>query len=172
MVLSILLWAGLLCAYVRSWESESTLMRPLMGWKPHNTTLVFLGTTLIWFGWFGLKVSRWLYNSKLVLSVVLLFSLNRVVRPSTRASERCWHHSSFNTNTTACTGVLGWVLVELDQEPWESLLVDACEGAIAGLVGITPAAGIVSVWLAAGIGFFTSIVCALLQDINNWMHNW
>lgn len=25
--------------------------------KPHNTTLVFLGTTLIWFGWFGFNVS-------------------------------------------------------------------------------------------------------------------
>lgn len=24
--------------------------------KPHNTTLVFLGTTLIWFGWFGFNV--------------------------------------------------------------------------------------------------------------------
>lgn len=25
--------------------------------KPHNTTLVFLGTVLIWFGWFGFNVS-------------------------------------------------------------------------------------------------------------------
>lgn len=33
-----------------------------------------------------------------------------------------------------------------------------------------PAAGFVSVWLAACIGFATSIVCALLHDINNWMH--
>jgi len=24
--------------------------------KPHNTTLVFLGTVLIWFGWFGFNV--------------------------------------------------------------------------------------------------------------------
>ena len=32
-------------------------------------------------------------------------------------------------------------------------VVGACSGAIAGLVGITPAAGYVSVWLAAVIGF-------------------
>lgn len=49
-------------------------------------------------------------------------------------------------------------------------VVGACEGAIAGLVGITPAAGYVSVWLAACIGFITSIVCSLLQNINDWLH--
>lgn len=49
-------------------------------------------------------------------------------------------------------------------------MVGACEGAIAGLVGITPAAGFVSCWLAACIGFLTSVACALLQDINKWLH--
>ncbi|OQD76517.1 hypothetical protein PENDEC_c004G04761 [Penicillium decumbens] len=93
--------------------------------KPHNTTLVFLGTTLIWFGWFGFNGGS---------------ALNASVRAMLAA---------FNTNTAA---------------------FGACEGAIAGLVGITPAAGFVSVWLAACIGFLTSIVCALLQDVNNWMH--
>lgn len=78
--------------------------------------------------------------------------------------------AAFNTNTAACTGVLGWVLVDSIKNRGKFSVVGACEGAIAGLVGITPAAGFVSVWLAACIGFLTSIVCALLQDINNWMH--
>lgn len=78
--------------------------------------------------------------------------------------------AAFNTNTAACTGVLGWVLVDYIKKQGKFSVVGACEGAIAGLVGITPAAGYVSVWLAACIGFLTSIVCALLQDINNWMH--
>lgn len=46
----------------------------------------------------------------------------------------------------------------------------ACEGAIAGLVGITPAAGFVSLWLAAVIGLITGVVCCLLEDINDWLH--
>jgi Amt family ammonium transporter len=76
----------------------------------------------------------------------------------------------FNTNTAACTGVLGWVLVDYIKHRGKFSVVGACEGAIAGLVGITPAAGFVSVWLAAVIGFITSVVCALLQDINEWLH--
>jgi Ammonia permease len=78
--------------------------------------------------------------------------------------------AAFNTNTAACTGVLGWVLVDSIKHRGKFSVVGACEGAIAGLVGITPAAGFVSVWLAACIGFLTSIVCALLQDLNTWMH--
>ena len=49
-------------------------------------------------------------------------------------------------------------------------VVGACEGAIAGLVGITPAAGYVSVWLAAVIGFVTAVVCALCQNVNEWLN--
>jgi Amt family ammonium transporter len=76
----------------------------------------------------------------------------------------------FNTNTAASAGVIGWVLVDYIRHRGKFSVVGACEGAIAGLVGITPAAGFVSVWLAALIGFLTSIVCALLQNVNEWMN--
>lgn len=75
----------------------------------------------------------------------------------------------FNTNTAACTGVLGWVMVDYIKHKGKFSVVGACEGAIAGLVGITPAAGFVSIWLAACIGFITSIVCASMQNVNNWL---
>ncbi|CAG7946635.1 unnamed protein product [Penicillium olsonii] len=114
--------------------------------KPHNTTLVFIGTALIWFGWFG-------FNGGSTLNVNMRAML-----------------AAFNTNTAACTGVLGWVLVDYIKYRGKFSVVGACEGAIAGLVGITPAAGFVSIWLAAVIGFITSAVCALLQDINEWVH--
>lgn len=77
--------------------------------------------------------------------------------------------AAFNTNTAACTGVLGWVLVDYVRYKGKFSVVGACEGAIAGLVGITPAAGYVSVWLAAVIGFVTSVVCSSLQNVNDWM---
>lgn len=78
--------------------------------------------------------------------------------------------AAFNTNTAACTGVIGWVLVDYIRNKGKFSVVGACEGAIAGLVGITPAAGYVSVWLAAVIGFITAIVCASLQNVNEWLH--
>lgn len=114
--------------------------------KPHNTTLVFLGTILIWFGWFGFNGGS---------------ALNATVRAMLAA---------FNTNTAASTGMIGWVLVDFIKHNGKFSVVGACEGAIAGLVGITPAAGYVGVWPAAAIGFITAVVCALCQDINKWLH--
>ncbi|KAL2349779.1 methylammonium permease 3 [Cryomyces antarcticus] len=112
--------------------------------KPHNTTLVFLGTILIWFGWFG-------------------FNGGSALNASIRAMM-----AAFNTNTAASTGVIGWVLVDYVKRRKFSV-VGACEGAIAGLVGITPAAGYVSPWIGALIGFLTAVVCSLLQDLNDWI---
>lgn len=114
--------------------------------KPHNTTLVFLGTILIWFGWFGFNGGS---------------ALNASVRAMLAA---------FNTNTAASAGILGWVTVDYFKHGRKFSVVGACEGAIAGLVGITPAAGYVGVWPAAAIGFITAVVCALLQNLNEWLH--
>jgi Amt family ammonium transporter len=113
--------------------------------KAHNTTLVFLGTVLIWFGWFGFNGGS---------------ALNASVRAMLAA---------FNTNTAASTGILGWVMVDYIKSGRRFSVVGACEGAIAGLVGITPAAGYVNVWMAAVIGFLTAVVCALCQNVNEWI---
>ncbi|KAI5465054.1 ammonium transporter [Mariannaea sp. PMI_226] len=114
--------------------------------RPHNTTLVFLGTVLIYFGWFGFNGGS---------------ALNGSVRAMLAA---------FNTNTAASTGAIGWVLVDYIKYKGRFRVVGACSGVIAGLVGITPAAGFVSVWLAAVIGFLTAVVCALMDDVNEWLH--
>lgn len=113
--------------------------------KAHNTTLVFLGTVLIWFGWFG-------------------FNGGSALNASVRAM-----YAAFNTNTAASTGAIGWVAVDYVRHKRRFSVVGACEGAIAGLVGITPAAGFVSVWLAAVIGLLTGVVCSLMQDVNKWL---
>ncbi|KAB8069264.1 ammonium transporter AmtB-like domain-containing protein [Aspergillus leporis] len=113
--------------------------------KPHNTTLVFLGTVLIWTGWLGFNGGS---------------SLNASMRAMVAV---------FNTNTAGCTGILGWVLIDMIKHKGKFSVVGACEGAIAGLVGITPAAGCVSLWLAACIGFLTGIACSSLQNINDWL---
>lgn len=113
--------------------------------KPHNTTLVFLGVVLIWVGWFG-------------------FNGGSALNASIRAM-----YAAFNTNVAASTGAIGWVIVDFIRTGGKFSVVGACEGVIAGLVGITPAAGYVSVWLAAVIGFITAVVCACMQNLNEWI---
>ena len=113
--------------------------------KAHNPTLVFIGTVFIWFGWFGFNGGS---------------ALNGTVRSMLAA---------FNTNTAASFGVLGWVSVEYVRTKGHFSVVGACSGAIAGLVGITPAAGYVSLWIAALIGFLTAAICSLCQNIDKWI---
>ena len=78
--------------------------------------------------------------------------------------------AAFNTNTAASFGVLGWVTVDFIRTKGKFSVVGACCGAISGLVGITPAAGYVSLWIAALIGFLTGVIVSLCQDVNNWLH--
>lgn len=47
-------WAGLAYAFVLGKRKHAG---DKINRKPHNATLVFLGTVLIWFGWFGFNVS-------------------------------------------------------------------------------------------------------------------
>ena len=66
--------------------------------------------------------------------------------------------AAFNTNTAAGMGVIGWTIVDMIRTKGRFSMIGACEGAISGLVAITPAAGYVSVWLAAVIGIITGAV--------------
>jgi Amt family ammonium transporter len=113
--------------------------------KPHNPTLVFLGTILIWFGWFGFNGGS---------------ALNASIRSMVAA---------FNTHVAASFGVLGWVLIDYIRTKGHFSVVGACSGAIAGLVGITPAAGFVSPWIAALIGFITGVVCSSCKNVDQWL---
>ncbi|KAG8628338.1 hypothetical protein KVT40_004211 [Elsinoe batatas] len=133
-------WAALAYAFVlgKRREPGSALKKS----RPHNASLVFLGTILIWAGWFG-------------------FNGGSALNASVRAM-----YAAFNTNIAAAFGVIGWVAVDMVRHKGRFSLVGACEGCIAGLVGITPAAGYVSVWLAAVIGFITAVVCALCDNVN------
>ncbi|USW54181.1 Putative ammonium transporter, ammonium/urea transporter [Septoria linicola] len=114
--------------------------------KPHNQTLVAMGTFFIWFGWFG-------------------FNAGSALNASVRA-----YYAAFNTQAAAACGVLGWVTIDMIRNKGRFSFSGACEGAIAGLVGITPAAGYVQVFPAALIGYLTAVVCASIQNINEWIH--
>ena len=105
--------------------------------------------------------------------MVVLFALRVVIRRLScspyPADEVAYQVAAFNTNVAASCGVIGWVLVDFIKHKGKFSVIGACEGAIAGLVGVTPAAGYVTFWLAAVIGFLTAVIVSLFQDVNKWL---
>jgi len=111
---------------------------------PHNLTLTLLGTGLLWFGWFGFNAGSALSSGK--LSVVAFVA----------------------THTAAATAALTWMIVEwwLRGKP---TVLGAASGAVAGLVGVTPAAGFVSPLGALLIGMGAGILCYFAVNWKNYL---
>ena len=101
---------------------------------PHNVPFILLGAGLLWFGWFG-------FNAGSALSAGTVATVAFVA-----------------TNTSAAAGALMWLILEATLRG-KPTAVGAATGAVAGLVGITPAAGFVTPLAAILIGFITSFVC-------------
>ncbi|AIA70121.1 ammonium transporter AmtB [Pectobacterium atrosepticum] len=95
--------------------------------KPHNLPMVFIGTAILYIGWFGFNAG----SAGAANGVAALAFLNTVV--------------------ATAAAILAWVGGEWLVRGKPSLL-GACSGCIAGLVAITPAAGTVGVGGALIIG--------------------
>lgn len=102
--------------------------------KPHNLTLTLLGAGLLWFGWFG-------FNGGSAL-----------------AANATGVNAFVVTHIAAATAAVTWCLIEAAHRGKASALGFA-SGAVAGLVGITPACGFVAPWGALGIGVTVSAIC-------------
>ncbi|MDF2788513.1 MAG: ammonium transporter [Neobacillus sp.] len=100
---------------------------------PHNVVLFLIGASTLWFGWFGFNAGSALGANEVT---ALAFA---------------------NTQVAAAAGGLCWLLIEWKVRKRPSL-VGAATGAIAGLVGITPAAGFVTVPSAIIIGLLSAPV--------------
>ena len=94
---------------------------------PHSLSTVMTGTALLWIGWAGFNAGSALgANSAAALAFI-------------------------NTFIASCAGCLVWVMVD----KWrygKSTALGAASGVLAGLVGITPAAGFVAPWAALVMG--------------------
>ncbi len=104
---------------------------------PHNTVLAVIGAALLWFGWFG-------FNAGSALSASGLASTAFVT-----------------THFAAATAMLVWTALEWIKHGKPTVL-GAISGAVAGLVGITPAAGFVSPMSALLIGLLAGALCFLM----------
>jgi len=126
---------------------------PRVPFEPYNVNYLVLGTALLWFGWAGFNGGSALGGNLRAVSA--------------------WT----STHIAACTGgtvgvfltwypkTLAWLYGDVGREqPFDSLTVlYFCDGAIAGLVAITPAAGYVPVWSAAIFGATSAIFVHLLK---------
>jgi len=101
--------------------------------SPHNIVLFLIGAATLWFGWFGFNAGSALGANGVT---ALAFA---------------------NTQIAAAAGGVCWLLIEWKVRK-RPTLVGAATGAIAGLVGITPAAGFVTISSAIIIGLLSAPV--------------
>ena len=101
---------------------------------PHYIPFVFLGTALLWLGWFGFNAGSGLAADGLAANAFLV------------------------THIATCMAAVTWAAIDWVVNK-KCTTVGACTGAVAGLVAITPAAGSVDLVGALFIGLITSAVC-------------
>lgn len=107
---------------------------------PHDLTMTVLGASLLWFGWFGFNAG------------------------SALAANGLAAHAFVLTNIAAAIGAVSWMVASWWRHGHPSVLGAAC-GAVAGLVGITPAAGFVTPMAALGIGMGAGVLCFFAVDL-------
>lgn len=106
----------------------------LLNFRPHNVSLITLGTILLWFGWLG-------------------FNGGSAFGANLRAVMACW-----NSNITAAVSAITWTLLDFRlARKWS--MVGFCSGLISGLVAATPASGYISPHASVLLGVISGVVC-------------
>ena len=107
---------------------------PKVPMPPHSVVLSFIGACLLWVGWFGFNAGSALSAGTLATSAFVA------------------------THFGAAAAAVGWGAAEWLRQKKVSAL-GAISGAVAGLVGITPAAGFVTPMSALWIGLIVGVFC-------------
>ncbi len=107
---------------------------------PHNLTLVLLGASMLWFGWFGFNAG------------------------SACAANALACNAFVTTNTATAMAAISWCLIEMIHRG-KATTLGAASGAVAGLVAITPACGFVNVAGSLWIGALVSVFCYLAIQV-------
>ncbi len=108
--------------------------------KPYDTAMVLLGTSLLWFGWFGFNAGSALASNGIAVQAFA------------------------TTFISAATAMLAWTFVDTIKDG-KPTLMGGCIGIVAGLVAVTPAAGFVTPASAIIIGLTAGIVCNFVARI-------
>ena len=127
-------WAALIGAILlgpRIGKYTKSGVRPIMG---HNLPLASIGVFLLWFGWYGFNGGSVLSADPLVVSFVFV-----------------------TTTLSAASGILGAMLISwmISKKPDLTMVLN---GSLAGLVGITAGADVISPINSVIVGFISGIL--------------
>jgi Amt family ammonium transporter len=115
---------------------------PKTAMPPSNLAMTMLGAGLLWVGWFGFNAG------------------------SSVASGLSTAQALTATQAAAAAGALTWLIIEAFHQGKATALGFA-SGILAGLVAVTPAAGVVKPAGALALGTFASILCYLAIMFKN-----
>jgi len=109
---------------------------------PNNLTTTLLGAGLLWVGWIGFNAGSALAINDIAISAFV------------------------TTHLAAAAGMLGWLLCE-KLHYGKPTALGAASGLVAGLVGITPAAGFVTPMSAILIGLAVGALCCFAVGLKH-----
>jgi len=110
--------------------------------RPNNMVIVMLGAGLLWVGWFGFNAG------------------------SSISSGLSTAQALVATQVAAAAGALVWIVIEWVHQGKATALGFA-SGILAGLVAVTPAAGVVQPYGAIILGALASTICYMAIQLKN-----
>jgi Amt family ammonium transporter len=113
--------------------------------EPNNIPLVAIGTTLLWFGWYGFNAGSELDMNDITVAAFI------------------------NTDISDWFAATTWLLIEWNSGKKKPSFIGLMTGAVAGLATITPASGYVTAGSAAIIGIISGVVCFQAVQFKNRM---
>ena len=102
--------------------------------RPNNLVITMLGAGLLWVGWFGFNAG------------------------SSISSGLSTAQALTATQVAAAAGALSWVVIE-SMHQGKATALGFASGILAGLVAVTPAAGVVQPYGAFALGVIAAIIC-------------
>jgi ammonium transporter, Amt family len=110
--------------------------------RPNNLVITMLGAGLLWVGWFGFNAG------------------------SSISSGLSTAQALTATQVAAAAGALAWILIE-NFHQGKATALGFASGILAGLVAVTPAAGVVQPYGAMILGMLASMFCYLAIQFKN-----
>ena len=112
--------------------------------RPNNLVITMLGAGLLWVGWFGFNAG------------------------SSISSGLSTAQALVATQVAAAAGAMTWLIVE-SYHQGKATALGFASGILAGLVAVTPAAGVVQPYGAMALGILASCICYLAIQVKNKM---
>ena len=111
--------------------------------RPNNMVITMFGAGLLWVGWFGFNAG------------------------SSISSGLSTAQALTATQVAAASGALSWIIIESFHHEGKATALGFASGILAGLVAVTPAAGVVQPYGAMILGILASLACYMAIQLKN-----